>query len=107
MPLGTLILVRGDLLANYRNKWFANNKPVLGKYRCAHCKKMFPKEQIDIDHIIPKKYGGTDDLSNLQALCYHCNRSKQADLQEVPKDLIVNGVRNGIKGAINSIINKK
>jgi len=29
-----------------------------------------------IDHIIPKSRGGTDDLNNLQTMCYPCNIKK-------------------------------
>ena len=42
---------------------------------------------MDIDHIIPQKYGGRDSVLNLQCICKHCNRSKQASLRDTPKDL--------------------
>jgi HNH endonuclease len=32
--------------------------------------------QLDIDHIIPRKEGGSDDASNLQILCTRCHHSK-------------------------------
>jgi len=28
------------------------------------------------DHIVPKSKGGTDELSNYQTMCAHCNRKK-------------------------------
>ena len=31
---------------------------------------------LEADHIIPRSLGGTDDRSNLQALCYRCNAMK-------------------------------
>ena len=30
-----------------------------------------------MDHIVPKNQGGSDDLSNLQALCFRCNAAKR------------------------------
>ena len=33
---------------------------------------------IEIDHIVPRRHGGSDDPSNLQALCYKCNANKGA-----------------------------
>ncbi len=32
---------------------------------------------LEVDHIIPKNQGGSDDLRNLQALCFRCNAGKQ------------------------------
>jgi ATP adenylyltransferase len=31
-----------------------------------------------VDHIVPRKHGGKDDLTNLQALCFKCNANKGA-----------------------------
>lgn len=62
----------------YRDNWFKHNKPSFGKkYKCVSCKKLFTKETITIDHRIPKRDGGTDDLWNLQPMCRSCNSSKR------------------------------
>lgn len=66
--------------SNYRAAYFKAHPGINGKYQCCKCRGWFPKSQIDVDHILPKRLGGTDDLSNLQALCQHCNRSKGDDL---------------------------
>ena len=47
------------------------------KYRCELCGISAELKALDVDHILPRKHGGTDDSSNLQALCYTCNRSKR------------------------------
>lgn len=45
--------------------------------RCNICKLRFlPGDLIEIDHIVPKVSGGTNDYSNLQALHGHCHDSK-------------------------------
>lgn len=41
--------------------------------RCKYCKN---KENLTIDHKIPKVKGGSDDISNFQCLCKKCNGSK-------------------------------
>lgn len=67
------------IFLGYRETWFKNNKPNFkGKYKCVECKKYFSKADITVDHKIPKRKGGTDDLWNLQPMCRSCNSSKGA-----------------------------
>jgi 5-methylcytosine-specific restriction endonuclease McrA len=52
---------------------------VLRYGRCAMCGKT-PLEdhvKLQVDHKIPKDWGGTDDVDNLQPLCEECNRGKK------------------------------
>lgn len=43
---------------------------------CAGCATHFPFRVMEVDHILPKKKGGTDHADNLQLLCSGCNRAK-------------------------------
>lgn len=36
-----------------------------------------------MDHVIPRKHGGTDDVENLVPACAPCNQSKNAQSLEV------------------------
>ena len=47
------------------------------KGRCALCGITKEERALDVDHIIPRSLGGKTEISNLQALCYICNRSKR------------------------------
>lgn len=51
---------------------FKKNKP-----ECGYCKV---KADLTIDHIIPYKLGGNNDLKNLQILCRKCNLKKGSKL---------------------------
>ncbi|OOO00395.1 MAG: hypothetical protein ATN35_07600 [Epulopiscium sp. Nele67-Bin004] len=89
----------------YRENYFKENTGFMGKWKCVRCKKWFPKEQIDIDHIIPKSKGGSDKLYNLQAMCRKCNRSKGNKTNNTVGDLVKHNakrtIKNGVKNATN------
>ena len=42
---------------------------------CQHCNE-YAGKSAHCDHIIPKAQGGTNELSNLQALCHRCHSIK-------------------------------
>ena len=47
------------------------------KFRCELCGVSADKKALEVDHIVPRNHQGTDDLSNLQSLCYSCNAMKR------------------------------
>jgi ATP adenylyltransferase len=46
--------------------------------RCELCGVPAKERWLAVDHIVPRKHGGSDDPSNLQALCWLCNAHKGA-----------------------------
>lgn len=46
------------------------------KYRCQHCWQQLPAHQLEVDHVTPRSWGGSDADNNLQTLCRPCNRFK-------------------------------
>jgi len=42
---------------------------------CKHCKRV---PSVDVDHIVPRKDGGDNSMSNLQGLCKSCHSKKSA-----------------------------
>lgn len=47
-------------------------------FRCELCGISADERAIEVDHIVPRKHGGQNDLTNLQALCFKCNANKGA-----------------------------
>lgn len=72
---------------NYRNRGFENTRSNNGWYKCIKCGKSYRRGDMDIDHIIPKSFGGDNSRENLQCICKYCNRSKGANTSETLADL--------------------
>lgn len=50
----------------------------LQRNRCARCRESLKDKKVHIDHIMPLALGGSNDRTNIQLLCAHCNISKGA-----------------------------
>ncbi|MBI5595791.1 MAG: HIT domain-containing protein [Elusimicrobia bacterium] len=48
------------------------------QFHCELCGVSHNVRALEVDHILPRKHGGTDHPSNLQALCWRCNSMKGA-----------------------------
>jgi 5-methylcytosine-specific restriction endonuclease McrA len=51
-------------------------------YLCEYChaSEQWQYVRFTVDHIIPLKQGGADNLDNLALACFHCNRRKAAKI---------------------------
>jgi ATP adenylyltransferase len=47
------------------------------KFRCELCGVSAEQRALEVDHILPRNKGGSDEQFNLQALCYSCNAMKR------------------------------
>lgn len=47
-------------------------------HKCVSCGESPPKVTLEVDHKEPFSQGGTNHISNLQTLCFECNRGKGA-----------------------------
>ena len=75
---------RGDRIWSHRKKSSGYISGTLryeilkrAKFHCELCGISAEDKALEVDHIVPRNSGGTDDLSNLQALCYSCNAMKR------------------------------
>lgn len=66
---------------NYRKIYFDHYPQRYQNCKC--CGKRLDRQvprEMTIDHIIPQKYGGSNNIMNLQVLCQTCNSKKSADI---------------------------
>ena len=59
--------------------------------RCLECGS---KENLTIDHVIPKSKGGTDRSNNLITLCERCNKRKGSKTNQKYVLMLINAINN-------------
>ncbi len=82
--IGEYIAKRGDQIWAHRNHAEGYISGTVryevlkrAKYRCELCGISANIKALEVDHIMPRSRGGSDDISNFQALCYSCNAMKR------------------------------
>ena len=77
----------------WRKDWIMkiDRQKVYEKYNghCAYCGKAITIKDMQVDHILSKRNGGTDDIDNLNPSCRMCNHYKRAaDIETFRNDLL-------------------
>jgi 5-methylcytosine-specific restriction endonuclease McrA len=69
----------------------ATRLQVYNKYsgHCAYCGKAIEYKNMQEDHIVPKRIGGSDDISNKNPSCRRCNHYKRARSIEKFRELLL------------------
>lgn len=63
----------------YDSRWYRIRKMIMVRdgYLCKPCQREGMLTKADeVDHIVPKSQGGTDDVANLEAICKCCHKVK-------------------------------
>ena len=78
------IAKRGDAIWSHRTKSAGYISGTIryevlkrAKFRCELCGISAAEKALEVDHIVRRNTGGSDDISNLQSLCYSCNAMKR------------------------------
>ena len=53
-----------------------NNVFERDKITCQYCSRILPREQLNLDHVIPRAYGGKTTWENIVCSCIKCNSRK-------------------------------
>lgn len=46
------------------------------RFSCGYCGRTPPDVLLEVDHVVPRSGGGSDELENLLTACWDCNRGK-------------------------------
>ena len=46
------------------------------RFTCSYCGNHPPDVLLEVDHVVPRAAGGSDDIDNLVTACWDCNRGK-------------------------------
>ncbi len=68
-------------------------------FTCSYCGRRPPVVTLEVDHIIPRVEGGSDERENLTTSCFDCNRGKGG----VPLDATPRGLADDIEARAASI----
>lgn len=70
--------------------------------KCNKCNKE-DKKKLQIDHIKPLASGGSNDISNLQALCASCHKIKTQEEKENGEYIKIDNTKSSFNNTVNEI----
>ena len=71
-----ILLTFFDKLPCKELKLTRNNVFERDRDHCQYCGHAFPREQLNLDHVIPRHYGGKTTWENIVCSCIKCNTRK-------------------------------
>jgi 5-methylcytosine-specific restriction endonuclease McrA len=71
-----ILLTFFDKLPCKELKLTRNNVFERDKNHCQYCAKVFTREDLNLDHVIPRHYGGKTTWENIVCSCIKCNTRK-------------------------------
>lgn len=78
------------------------------KNQCQYCAKVFPREELNLDHVIPRHYGGKTTWENIVCSCIKCNSRKANRLpHEANMRLIRKPVKPKWRPVISLVLNTR
>jgi len=74
-----------------RQVWEINNDGLKGK--CYTCEELIDIDTFEVGHIVPHALGGSSDITNLRAICRHCNLDMGTrNMEEYKQSLMCSGI---------------
>jgi len=103
-----ILLTFFDKLPCKELKLTRNNVFERDKDQCQYCAREFPREELNLDHVIPRHAGGRTTWENIVCSCVKCNTRKANRLpHEAGMRLIRKPVRPKWRPVISFLLGKQ
>ncbi len=103
-----ILLTFFDKLPCKELKLTRNNVFSRDKNHCQYCAKVFPREELNLDHVIPRHSGGKTTWENIVCSCIKCNSRKANRLpHEAGMRLIQKPVRPKWRPVISLVLGQQ
>lgn len=83
-------LIKNPTMFHTKSRSISKQKKKVVKNRdnhtCQICEEIFPENELEVDHIFPHSIGGSNQITNLMALCRQCNKNKTNRLEYYKSD---------------------
>jgi 5-methylcytosine-specific restriction endonuclease McrA len=77
MPLPSVIRLMEYIHIPFERKSLSRKNILLRDHNtCQYCLRVFPPQELTLDHIVPRSQGGDSSWDNLVACCRACNNRK-------------------------------
>lgn len=89
-----ILLVSYDRIPKRQVRFSRFNIYARDNCTCQYCGKRFPRQDLNLDHVIPRSRGGTSTWENVVCSCQTCNRKKGG---LTPQEAKISLLRNPFK----------
>lgn len=97
-----IVLTLFDKLPCKELKLTRNNVFERDRDRCQYCGQTFAREDLNLDHVIPRHYGGKTTWENVVCSCIRCNTRKA---NRLPHEASMRLIRKPVRPKWRPIIN--
>jgi hypothetical protein len=71
-----ILLVAYDRVPKRQVRFSRFNIYARDKLTCQYCHRHLPRQELNLDHVIPRSQGGVSTWENVVCSCHECNRRK-------------------------------
>jgi 5-methylcytosine-specific restriction endonuclease McrA len=89
MAVPAVVMLKQQVAVRFEQR-FARSGPsstlvfLRDRYQCQYCRQFFPRAQLTMDHVVPRKFGGRSRWDNIATACSPCNAKRGHDTRVQP-----------------------